>query len=156
MDWLPDLVRFEDYGGDWHAYEDALYDIFCVDFVYSAPTFDGRRIVLKRYPLLKSREATFWHIISEGMDETERVPDLRRCERIRWPRAIVDHARAKGLLCWGNSRKNGSRIVIALPDFSYLVVLAERNGYLLMWTAYCVEYEHQRHKHRREYERSKI
>jgi hypothetical protein len=47
----------------------------------------------------------------------------------------------------------GCRIVIALEDFSYIVVLADRGKYLLLWTAYCVEQEHRRAKLRREYER---
>ncbi len=37
-------------------------------------------------------------------------------------------------------------------DFSYVVVLADRGEYVLLWTAYCVEQEHRRQKLRREYE----
>lgn len=42
--------------------------------------------------------------------------------------------------------------MIALGDFSYVVVLADRGDYVLLWTAYCVEMEHRRQKLRREYE----
>ncbi|MNH30689.1 hypothetical protein D3C79_909980 [compost metagenome] len=46
----------------------------------------AKRLGLKRHPVIQGKEATFWHMISEGNDEAERLPDLRRCERIRWPR----------------------------------------------------------------------
>jgi hypothetical protein len=29
-------------------------------------------------------------MIQEGRTEDERTPDLRRCERIRWPRPIIE------------------------------------------------------------------
>jgi len=39
-----------------------------------------------------------------------------------------------------------------LPDFSYIVVLATRSTYVLLWTAYTVERTHRREKLRREYQ----
>ena len=39
-----------------------------------------------------------------------------------------------------------------LPDFSYIVVVADRDEYVLPWTAFCVERPHQQHKLRKEYE----
>jgi hypothetical protein len=35
---------------------------------------------------------------------------------------------------------------LALPDFSYLVVLADRGRFLLPWTAYHLERPHERRK----------
>lgn len=40
---------------------------------------------------------------------------------------------------------------IALTDFSYLLVLADRGSYLLPWTAFFVDADHQRAKLEREY-----
>jgi len=56
--------------------------------------------------------------------------------------------------CWRNQRNKDARVVIALDDFSYLVVLADRGRYVLLWTAYSVEREHMRRKLRKEYDRS--
>ena len=36
-EWLPELELFSDYGGDWEQYLDAIYQIFCQDFVDSKP-----------------------------------------------------------------------------------------------------------------------
>ncbi len=106
---------------------------------------------MKRYPLKHNKEATFWHIITKGNSESERTPDLRRCERIRWPRAIIDAASTESVKLWKNKRRNEERIILALSDFSYIVVLADRGDYILLWTAYCVEHEHQRRKLEKEY-----
>ena len=81
-DWLPALVLLETYGGNWPAYEEALYEVYLNDFVRQETYFRGNKIALKRHPELKGKAATFWHIISEGTVETERLPDLRRCELI--------------------------------------------------------------------------
>jgi len=149
---LPPLVLMEHYQNDWHRYLAALYHYFCQDFVASKPYFEGKRFALKKHPMIEGKEATFWHIISEGEVENERVADLRRCERIRWPRPIITLSNSGFMKCWRNSRKGQERVVIALEDFSYVVILADRGDYVLLWTAYCVEQEHRRRKLRHEYE----
>ncbi len=149
---LPPLVLLNDYENNWHRYFDVIYNFFRQDFVTSKPNFKGKRFALKRNPVINGKEATFWHIISEGGVEGERLPDLRRCERIRWPRPIIEAVRSEHVKCWKNKRKEEVRVVIALEDFSYVVVLADRGDYVLLWTAYCVEQEHRRQKLRKEYE----
>ena len=159
-DWLPPLVLLEDHDGDWELYEEALYEHFCNDFVRSRPEFLGKRVGLKRHPLEKGKEATFWHLISEGAVENERIPDMRRCERIRWPRPIIHGCRSTGVKVWRQQRNGETRIAIALSDFTYVVILAERSGengsYHLPWTAFCVERERQRLKFQREWEAAKV
>lgn len=151
-DWLPEFVLLNDFGGDWQRYLDAVYGIFHQDFIASPPaTFEGKRFALKRHPLEQGKEATFWHLISEGVVEAERLPDLRRCERIRWPRAFIE-AEEHCVRKWRNKRGNDERIVLALDDFSYVVILADRGEYVLLWTAYTIGPEHRREKLRREYE----
>jgi hypothetical protein len=78
-DWLPPLVLFEDYQGNWDAYLEAIYGWFKQDFVDNKPVFQGQRIGLKRLPLSFGKEATFWHMNSEGDTEEDRIPDFRRC-----------------------------------------------------------------------------
>ena len=89
---------------------------------------------------------------SEGMNEAERTPDLRRCERIRWPRPVIDQSEDPAVKVWVAMRGNEKRIHIWLERQDYLVVLADRDSYLLPWTAYCIEYPHKRAKLQKEYE----
>lgn len=148
---LPPLVLLEDFGNSWHIYLEAIYEVFRQDFVSSTPNIENKRFALKRHPVIEGKEATFWHIISEGEIENERLPDLRRCERIRWPRPIIEAIATDHVKYWKNMRGKEERIVIALEDFSYVVVLADRRDYILLWTAYCVEREHTRRKLKNEF-----
>lgn len=149
--WLPQLVCLPEYGGDWERYLAALYIFFKKDFIDSTPMYKGKRLGLKKHPLKDGKEATFWHFIQEGSEEAERVPDMRRCERIRWPRPIIENAAEPIVKIWKNKRGSEYRILLWLEEQEYLVVLAERAGYLLPWTAYLVTDEHRKRKLRKEY-----
>ena len=149
---LPELLLLSDFGGDYARYEEAVYGRFQQDFVLTRLQFQGKRMGLKKHPLLNDKEATFWHFTSEGQVETERIPDMRRYERIAWPRHLIENSQASHVRYWRNQRGIQDNVLLAVEDFSYLLVLQDRGDYLLPWTAYCVEREHQRAKHRREYE----
>jgi hypothetical protein len=153
IEWLPELVLLEDYYGDWNFYLNALYNYFCQDFVRSKPIFMGVRLGLKRHPVLQGKEATFWHMISEGRVEEERIPDFRRCERIRWPRPIIEYSPNDNIKIWENRRGSETRILLWLEEYDYLVILAKRKNFILPWTAYHIEYKSQRQKYQKEYEK---
>ncbi len=151
-DWLPSLIELDEYGGDTTAYLDALYERFAEDFVQSKPCFRGQRLSLKRHPLSEGREATFWHMISEGGDESNRTLDSDWCERIAWAKAIIENADDPRVLVWENTRGSERRICLWLEEREYVVILADRRGYLLPWTAYTVTQPHRKRKFRKEYE----
>lgn len=150
--WLPPLVLFEDYEGSWDRYLEALYDYFRKDFIESQPSYGGVKLALKRHPIVQGKEATFWHLISEGSGEADRIPDIRRCERIRWPRPIIENGNAPLIKAWENERKGEKRICLWLENQDYLVILAKRKNYILPWTAYMVTQPHQKRKLQHEYE----
>jgi hypothetical protein len=151
-DWLPPLVLFQDHHGNWERYVEVLYRYFKQDFVDNTASLRGTRVAVKRNPMEQGKEATFWHLISEGKVEGERLPDMRRCERIRWPRPIIEHADEPVIKIWENKRKRETRICIWFEDVEYLVVLASRKGYVLLWTAYPVTWAHTKRKLQKEYE----
>ena len=43
--------------------------------------------------MFKGKPGTFWHIVSSGENEEERLPDLRRYERVAWPAHILDYCK---------------------------------------------------------------
>jgi len=154
--WLPELVLFEHSENDWEKYLKVLYDYFLADFVCSKPAFRGKKVAIKRYPLAEDgKEATFWHIISEGDTEDERIPDLRRCERIRWPKPVIEHSEDNEIKVWENDRKGEKRICIWFEAMEYLVVLAKRKDIILFWTAYLITKEHRKKKLIKEFEEFK-
>jgi hypothetical protein len=150
LTWLPPLVEY-DGEEDWLVYTERIYAFFKRDFIDSRPEFRGRKLGLKAHPLLEGKEATFWHLITEGPEEAKRVPAMDRCARVQWPRAMIAAATTERVLCWGYQRNSDYRIGIALPDFSYVVVLADRKEYLLPWTAFIVR-EKRRARYKAEYE----
>lgn len=144
--WLPPLLPFP---GDWPAYESAVYSVFDRDFVRHRPVLLGKPVAVKSGPPDRGREYGFWHLIEEEQ-AGGRVPDIRRCERIAWPRALVETAPGNAI-GWRNTRtskhgRNHRNLVVALPDFSYVVVLREHPRYFVLWTTYCVEFAHRRAK----------
>ncbi len=153
VDWLPELEPLGDYAGDWDRYFEAIYRFFCDDFVDMKPHFRGKRLGLKRHPIIEEKEATFWHFISEGKVEDERTPDLRRCERIRWPAPVINNSEDENLKIWAEPSGSNQRIFIWFEEESYLVILEDRGKYILPWTAYYVEKEHRRKKYIKRWKR---
>ena len=157
--WLPPLVPFS---GKWEEYLEAIYRYFFEDFVFSKPKFGDKRVALKRHPIIKGKEATFWHFISENppdsMSEEDRIPDFRRCERIRWPKPVMEQYGNKSAICWWKTirpsrRGTTRRILLALDDFSYIIVVDEHKDYVLPWTHFPVESMRRREILKQEYEK---
>ena len=149
----PDKILYSDFGGDWPKFCDALYSKFKQDFVNSKPKIPNRRVGLKAHPMIQNKEATFWHFISEGKNEEDRLPDIPRSEFLPWIRPMIELYGATNLKVWSKRHKgNEVRVLIAIEDFSYLIVLADRGEYVLPWTAYPIIFESQRNKYKREFE----
>jgi hypothetical protein len=153
--WLPPLVCLEDHEGNWQRYLEALYSGFRQDFIYTRPSFSGIPCGVRRHPMTKDMEAGFWHLVSEGPEEAERLPDLRRCERIRWPRPMITDGGVQRVKVWpsrGEEGKRGSRLTVAVADFSYVAILEHAGNHMLLITAYLIERDHQREKYRKSFE----
>jgi hypothetical protein len=151
-EWLPPLVCLEDFDGDWYRYLEALYQHYQNDFSRTRPVFEGAMLGVKRMPQFDGKDATFWHITSTRRTEDDREPDFRRCERIRWPKSIIEHVSDERVKYWENERRGGNGICLWLEDDDYLVVLRKRASHIMFWTAYPVVHENRKRKLRREYE----
>lgn len=144
VSWLPDLIELQDYGGVWDTYIEAVYRVFVEAFLPPAPICLGR--VVKVDPTEEDgRLRSFWHVTSEGT-ENLRIPDLRRCERIAWLAPVLRETTSDRVVWWKVKRKGRERVLVALSDFSYVVVLAMSGRCYLLVTAYCVENGHRREK----------
>lgn len=153
-EWPPRLVELREHGGSWETYLEALYAIFCADFKFSRPDVDGMQVRAKYHPNYRGKEDGFWHLITQEEEwaRGDRLPNLRRCELIRWPRAVIDAFGSDRVVWWRNRRGGKRRLLIALLDFSYVVVLDERRSHYLLWTQYPVEHRNRRNDLRKEFE----
>lgn len=148
---LPDLILFN---GDWHPYFLVVYKAFCEDFIDYKPSFRGKKLALKRHPLIDGKEYTFYHFSHSGVDENERTPDFRRCERIKYPRKIIENCDNWKLKIWNQDRNGKKRLCIWLEledNMDYIVILDIRKNYILPWTAFVLEHQHQKNKKLKEY-----
>jgi len=136
---LPGLVYFEDYSGNFTLYNEAVYAVFRNDFVKHRPVFQNKRLALKAHPLIDGKEYTYYHFTHSGNIETERFPDIRRMERIGYPKPMIDFSDDINLKVWRNKRGTSERILILHETERYLVVLEDRKNYILPWTAYFIE-----------------
>lgn len=152
--WPGELVELAAAGNDWSRYCDILYSEFHQAFISSRPEFQGKRVGVNRSRTVKGKESAFWHCISEGDSEDDRLPDLRRCERIRWPRPIIEAVGTDKVRWWKERRGRTRRAYVALADFSYLVVLEELSTHCVLVTAYPVEQAHARKKLRDRHEQA--
>ncbi|MDZ4855270.1 MAG: hypothetical protein SGJ26_10525 [Nitrospirota bacterium] len=134
---LPELFLFH---GEWSRYEEDLHAIYLETIIQSGLTFRSLPVRAKYAPPTKNKGYTFWHLISEGEREEDRVPDFRRCERIRWVAWVIRNATTHTELSWWeNKRGSNTHIVIWHEQENFAVVLAQRNGYFLLKTAYWVK-----------------
>ena len=97
---LPKLIYLEDYKGNYQLFIDAVYAVFEHDFIMHKATFGSHQLKMKYHPAFQERAYTFYHMTHEGSIETERTPDLRRCERMPWARPTIENAEAYGIRFW--------------------------------------------------------
>lgn len=156
---LPALILLDDYSGDYYTYIEQVYSVFKQDFIERKTKFRGEELRLKRHPLYQEKAYTFYHITHKGKDEQNRLPDLRRSERIPWASPTIENCDHWSLKIWPQVRtgKGGTanRLCIWLermnePD--YIIILDIRNSYKLLWTAFVPEYNHEKRKKQKEYE----
>lgn len=137
----PPLIPFR---GEWETYLDEIYQAFLDSFVRQDIRFGGTRVTAPRRPETDGKGAGFWHVISEAPDknnrnEEDRIPDLRRCERITWITWAIEGASNGNphLAWWKNKRRDGWCVVIWSEEYNFAVILGERADHYILKTAYC-------------------
>lgn len=141
----PDLILFEDYNGDWDAYINAVYSSYISELVEGKLSVFSKPLSFKYIPDTDGKGFAFWHAVSEGVAsglEADRIPDLRRCERITWPAHMIATIGADGSagdIVWWHSPQKPKRMIIWIKSEDYAVVLEERGTYWMFWTTYKVD-----------------
>lgn len=147
---LPELFPFH---GDWATYVEQLYEIYLNEIVHSGITFKGLPVKSQYRPPTDGKGYGFWHVVSDGPVEEDRLPDLRRCERIRWISWVIRMAVTDDRIkWWENKRRNNTHVVLWLESHEFAVILAKRQNYYLLKTAYNVTKSHRKASLQREYE----
>lgn len=151
--WLPPLLKLEDYNGDWNSYNNELYKIFKNDFIENTMLFNKKPIQVRVNPKQNNYEHAFIHITCVTMNGAknmnDRIPDLRRCERIAWNRKIIENypcvfecENCYKILYYEEYYKNTIRISLLFYNQNYKVVLEKRKNYYLFITGFYINYNH--------------
>lgn len=142
----PELLPFAGFA-NWDAYEDSIYAVYLETVAHARLTFCGHPVNVRFHPESKRKGYGFWHLITEApsqdnRNEDDRLPDLKRCERVRWVAWCIQNAEAEGFSWWENRRQGETHVVIWAEAYDYAVVLAKRTSrhphYYLLKTAYCL------------------
>ena len=158
--WIPELILYEDYKNDWKSYEAMLYGVFEEDFIKSKPRFEGKQVNIRKHPMAFDKEEAFHHITCKDYKkDSNRVPDFRRCERIRWVRSFIENyncdptncSDCDGIKLWEEVEGTKKRVHMLLEEERFVVVLERRDTYCLLVTAYYIEYENNLKKILRRY-----
>lgn len=155
LSWIPKPLCYADYGGDWDRFLADVYKIFDNDFKKSRPIYKSLP-VSHDSRIEYGKEAGFWHIVqSEDSTAGTRVPDLRRCEHITWPKPIIENCKDGAVSVWETETKKPgygrqTRIILWVKDYDYLVILRPRPKGPILITAYCVIHESHKEKLRKQ------
>lgn len=170
-EWLPEMVQVSPWynGGNNDTYE-MLYQIFYRDIKKHELKY-LRRNVWFFNELEDGKEKIFWHLTSREQKArkvprkkkrfydtdtipAERLPDLRRSERLPWVRSLIENSGKCEVLAWDYEEGNGSiKTYVWLKDYDFVVIMKKcRNDSRRLITSFYVDVGYKRQDFKRKYD----
>jgi hypothetical protein len=138
-DWLPDIVCVDPWTQSTY---DMLYRIFCRDIRDHDLRYFSNQVWIF-LDMEDGREKIFWHLTTRFVKtrkiprrkkkfypadqiyiEEGRFPDLRRCERLPWVRALIEKARESDVISWDYEEGNRTiKTYVWLKDLNFAVIM---------------------------------
>lgn len=149
-EWIPKIIELRDFGGDWYEYDSYLYSIFVRDFIDNPMEFNGKPLRIRRHPMQGDKEQAYFHVTNKDSslssnDPNDRVPDLRRCERIEWIRLFLENydcnkgcKDCSGIKVWRENYKGNDRLHFLFEEYRFLVIIEERKDYYLLISGFYI------------------
>ena len=139
--WLPELFSVHPWTDS--TYSD-LYHIFVRDFIDSQPLYHGQAIWF--FPEVEDgKHIIFWHLTTRDDKSTgQRLPDLRRCERLPWVRPILCRPPYPEILDWDYEEGDGTtKTYVWLKENNFVVILKKYpDGSRRLITSFWIDYPH--------------
>lgn len=150
--WLPDLFPVNPWTAS--TYE-SLYKLFCCDLKHSHLTYRGCEVWF--FPEMDDgKEKVFWHLTSrDDKVSGERLPDMRRSERLPWVRPILDQPDQPEILDWDHDEGDGTiKSYVWLKNHDFVVIMKKyKDGGRRLITSFWIEYDNTRRKMQKKYDR---
>ncbi len=140
IDWLPEIFRINPWG---HNTYDDLYTIFCRDIRDATLKYCGHPVWM--FPEKEDgKEVLFWHLTTRKQvvkavprrkhrferkgtlreDSCERLPDLRRCERLPWVNPLIHNASDLKVLAWDYKEGDGViKTYVWIKKHAFVVIM---------------------------------
>lgn len=167
-DWLPEMASVN----PWTAvtYE-LLYGIFCRDIRDGVLKYAGYDVWIFR-DIEDGKETLFWHLTSRQkkaqkvprrkrkilppdleITDQERLPDLRRCERLPWVKPIIEHPVDPEVLAWDYEEGDQTiKTYVWIKDYDFVVIMKKfPNGKRRLITSFYVDSHYKREDFLRKY-----
>lgn len=152
---LPELMLLADAEGEdsaakWPNYIDDIYAEFRHTAADAGLVFRGWPVVCPymepqrgappKQPY-QGKHFSFWHSMSTGPKEDERVPDFPRCERIDWIGWVIRNAEDPAWVRWWENERRGDRgpkthVPLWLFEHNYAVILDKGRDRYFLRTSY--------------------
>lgn len=161
---IPPLIEWNGQASALNKFIEEAFAIFYDDFIKSQPRFKGCRVRCYEKPHIDGKEGGFWHYVTSDdlrkKTQEDRVVDINRCARIRWPRFIIENVESGRFSIdhWTKTKTTPrgpqQRHLLWFQE-EYLVVLEEKNknghlSFFYLVTAYMTDKEHTKSKLRKE------
>ena len=135
-DWLPNIIEYASFNGEYQKFFDETYRKLIDDFYKEHVFLDKRPVHLLPDEADDGRLKIYWHIGGDDGNSLNKELDTRRIEKIPWIKAIIENYMAPEVRVWRVDAKGGTRLCLWLTSEDYIVVLKERRLKLLLITAY--------------------
>lgn len=148
---LPNIIECENLS-KWNEYLDKLYKgIFKPQFLDSCPIFKGWKVYIRKEPRDGEWEHGFTHMTHVNLlhksDPNDRIPDLRRSERLNWVKPIIQHYQCAEenecgqILYWEEMFRGRVRCNLLFESERFLVVLERAKDVYFIITSFYIEKE---------------
>lgn len=157
--WLPALLEVDPWDVDTY---NNLYEVFCSQIRDVVLSYRGSVVWFYKDFIVDGKEDLFWHLTSrkprfkdisvprrkrkfakQGVlrEQTERLPDLRRSERLCWVNPLISHWYDPEVLNWDYCEDDGStNTYLWLKELNFVVIMEKRrNRSRLLITSYYVD-----------------
>ena len=139
--WFSLRLESSFFKGDLEKYKDALYKVFKRDFVDNTVFCKGIKVDIIHEKYFEDKERSFWHIISEGGKDEDRVPVSGRAEILPWIKSLIEESGdCSEYRSWTkyHDKTKHDRLYIWCIANDFLVVLENRKSHYKLITAFPV------------------
>ena len=138
---IPSKLSAELFKNNPELYKEALYKIFKRDFIDNNVTHHGKTLDIIHEKLYENKERSFWHIISEGAEDTNRTPISWRAEVLPWIKPLIqEDGSCTQYKEWRkyNDKSKKIRNYIWCTAINFLIILEDRDTHYKLISAYPV------------------